>query len=395
MTSAVMPTYFYRLPIAIEHGKGAWVWDTEGNKYLDALSGIAVTSLGHAHPAIIAAINQQAAKVIHTSNTYQIPLQEKLATELTRLSGMEQAFFCNSGAEATETAIKISRMFARKKNIENPQIIVMDKAFHGRTMGGLTASNDRIRGGFEPLLPGFIRVPFNDIPAIKKVAAENKDIVAILVEPIQGESGIGVPAENYLSEIRKLCDQQDWLMMVDEVQTGLGRTGKWFAYQHEQILPDVVAIAKALGNGVPIGACLASGKASNLFPPGKHGSTFGGNPLACATALAVLQTMEKDRLVQQSAELGNYLIQNLKETLRSEKAVVTVRGKGLMIGVELDRPSRDMMAVGLKHGLLFNITADRVVRLLPPLIITRQEADDIIRRLAATIADFVKNSSPV
>lgn len=390
MTSAIMPTYYFRLPIAMEHGKGAWLWDTEGKQYLDGLSGIAVTSLGHAHPAITAAISQQAEKLIHTSNTFQIPLQENLAKELTRIAGMEQAFFCNSGGEATETAIKLSRMFARKKNIENPQIIVMEKGFHGRTMGGLTASNERIRTGFEPLLPGFIRVPFNDIAAIEQAAKQSKDIVAVLVEPIQGESGIGVPDENYLIKIRALCDQHDWLMMVDEVQTGMGRTGKWFAFQHQNILPDVVAVAKALANGMPIGACLARGKACNLFPPGKHGSTFGGNPLACATALAVINTMEKDQLIQNAAEMGHYLKQGLKETLSSQPAVVEVRGKGLLIGVELDRPSREMMMIGLKHGLLFNITADKVIRLLPPLIINRQEADEIIKRLAATITEFVK-----
>lgn len=392
MTSSLMPTYYFRLPIAMEYGKGAWLWDTDGKQYLDALSGIAVTSLGHAHPAVTKAITQQAAKLIHTSNTFQIPLQEDLARELTKIAGMEQAFFCNSGGEATETAIKLSRMFARKKNIENPQIIVMDKGFHGRTMGGLTASNERIRGGFEPLLPGFIRVPFNDIPTIEQAAAQSKDIVAVLVEPIQGESGIGIPDEDYLVKIRKLCDQHDWLMMTDEVQTGMGRTGKWFAFQHTNILPDIVAVAKALANGVPIGACLARGKACNLFPAGKHGSTFGGNPLACATGLAVIHSMEQDKLIQNAAEIGAYLIQGLKETLSSQKAVVAVRGKGLMIGVELDRPSREMMLTGLKHGLLFNITADRVVRLLPPLIITRKEADEIIKRLAATIEDFVQTA---
>lgn len=392
MTSAIMPTYYFRLPVAMDHGKGAWLWDTQGNQYLDGLCGIAVTSLGHAHPAITAAISQQAEKLIHTSNTFQIPLQENLARELTRIAGMDQAFFCNSGGEATETAIKLSRMFARKKNIEHPQIIVMDKGFHGRSMGGLTASNERIRSGFEPLLPGFIRVPFNDIAAIEQAAKQSKDIVAVLVEPIQGESGIGVPDEDYLVKIRKLCDQHDWLMMIDEVQTGMGRTGKWFAYQHANILPDVVCVAKALANGMPIGACLARGKACNLFPAGKHGSTFGGNPLACAAGLAVISTMEKDRLVQNAAEMGEYLRKGLKETLSSQPAVVEVRGKGLLIGVELDRPSREMMVTGLKHGLLFNITADRVVRLLPPLIITRKEADEIIKRLAATIEEFVQTS---
>lgn len=392
MTSAIMPTYYFRLPVAFEHGQGAWLWDTEGKQYLDALSGIAVTGLGHAHPAVTAAICEQAGKLIHTSNTFQIPLQEALATELTRLSGMEQAFFCNSGGEATETAIKLSRMFARKKNIENPQIIVMEKAFHGRSMGSLAASNERIRDGFEPLLPGFLRVPYNDISALQELAKQHCDIVAIMLEPIQGESGINVASEKYLKEIRALCDQNDWLMILDEVQTGLGRTGKWFAYQHCEILPDVITIAKSLGNGIPIGSCLARGKACNLFTPGKHGSTFGGNPLACATALAVLRTIEQQNLVQNAATMGEYLLEGLKETLNQQKAVIEARGKGLMIGIELDRPCRDLMATALKHGLLFNITANQVIRLLPPLIINREEADKIIKRLATAIEDFVKNS---
>lgn len=391
MTSAVMPTYFFRLPVAFSHGKGAWLWDTEGKQYLDALAGIAVVALGHAHPAITKTISEQAAKLIHTSNTYLIPLQEELATKLTQVAGMEQAFFCNSGAEANETAIKLSRMFARQKNIENPQIIVLDKGFHGRSMGALSASNERIRTGFEPLMPGILRAPFNDVAALKKLAQEHKDIVAIMVEPIQGESGINVPADNYLNEIRTLCDQHDWLMMVDEVQTGLGRTGKWFAYQHNNIKPDVVMIAKGLANGLPIGACLASGKACNLFPPGKHGSTFGGNPLACATALTVLNTIENENLVQHAADIGSYLMHGLREELGKNPAVVTVRGKGLMIGVELNFEScRDMMTTGAKHQLLFNITADRTIRLLPPLIINREEADEIIKRIAATINEYAQ-----
>lgn len=390
MTSAIMPTYYFRLPIAFERGQGAWLWDTEGNQYLDALSGLAVTGLGHAHPAVTAAICTQAGKLMHTSNTYQIPLQEELAKELTRLSGMDQAFFCNSGGEATETAIKLSRMFARKKNIENPQIIVMDKAFHGRSMGSLTASNERIRDGFEPLLSGFLRVPYNDISALEEIAKKNPDIVAVMLEPIQGESGINIASENYLKAIRALCDKNDWLMILDEVQTGLGRTGKWFAYQHCDILPDILTVAKSLANGLPIGSCLARGKACNLFLPGKHGSTFGGNPLACATALSVLNTLEQQNLVQNAATMGEYLLNGLQETLTQQKSVIAVRGKGLMIGVEMDRPCRELMAIGLKHGLLFNITANQVIRLLPPLIITQDEADKIIIRLTAAIIDFIK-----
>lgn len=392
MTSAIMPTYYFRLPIAFERGKGAWLWDTQGKQYLDALSGLAVTGLGHSHPAVTAAICAQAEKLIHTSNTYQIPLQEELAQQLIRLSGMEQAFFCNSGSEATETAIKLSRMYARQKNIENPQIIVMDKAFHGRTMGSLTASNERIRDGFEPLLPGFIRAPYNDIAALQELAKQHRDIVAVMLEPIQGESGINVAAEDYLKAIRELCDQNDWLFILDEVQTGLGRTGQWFGYQHcGKMLPDIIAIAKSLANGLPMGSCLVRGKACNLFPPGKHGSTFGGNPLACATALAVLKTIEQEKLVQNAAAMGDYLLKGLRETLSQQKAVVAVRGKGLMIGVELDRPCRDLMAVGLKYGLLFNITANQVIRLLPPLIVSRDEADEIIKRLVAAINEFLQH----
>lgn len=388
MQSAIMPTYFSQVDISFDHGKGPWLWDKDGNQYLDSLCGIAVTSLGHAHPAITETICQQAGKLLHTSNTYRIDLQQKLAQELTRISQMEQAFFCNSGSEATESAIKLSRMFARKKNINNPQIIVMENAFHGRTMGSLTASNPRIREGFESLLPGFLRVPFNDADAVRKMVEANPEVVAVMLEPIQGEGGIHVPKPEYLQQLREICDKHDLLLILDEVQTGIGRTGKWFAYQHSGILPDIVTIAKALANGVPIGACLARGKACNLFPAGKHGSTFGGNPLACATALTVLKIMEQEQLPQNAEKMGKYLIDGLREKLL-HSAVIDVRGKGLMIGVELDRPCRDLMQFGIKHGLLFNITSNSIVRLLPPLIIDREIADQIIERLDAAIVDFL------
>lgn len=390
MSNTIMRTYYNQLPVAFEYGKGAWLYDVAGKQYLDALSGIAVTSLGHAHPVITQAICEQAGKLLHTSNTFQIPKQQELADELTRLSGLEQAFFCNSGAEANETAIKLTRMYAKQKNIAHPLIVVMESGFHGRSMATLSASHKRIREGFEPLVHEFISIPFNDLAALAEVAKQYPAIVAVMLEPIQGESGIRLCDPGYLEGVRKICELHDWLMIVDEVQTGIGRTGKWFAFQYTDIKPDILTLAKALANGVPIGACLARGKACNLFAPGKHGSTFGGNPLACNTALAVLHTIEKDGLLQNASEMGNYLLKKLQETLLPIKGVVTVRGLGLMIGVELDRPSRDLMAVGLQHGLLFNITADCVVRLLPPLILTQDEADQIVIRLRAALIEFLK-----
>jgi acetylornithine aminotransferase len=389
MSSAIMPTYFSQAPIAFERGQGPWVWDTAGKQYLDSLCGIAVTSLGHAHPAITQAITEQAAKLIHTSNTYRITQQEALAEVLTEVAGMEQAFFCNSGAEATETAIKLARAYGHRKGIEVPTIIVMEKAFHGRTMGSLSASNERIRTGFEPLLPGFIYAPFNNLAAIEELAKHQQNIVGVMLEPIQGEGGIHVPHPDYLKGLRALCDKQDWLLIVDEVQTGMGRTGKWFAYQHSGIAPDVVTVAKALANGVPIGACMVRGKACNPFAPGKHGSTFGGNPLACAAALATINTIRDQNLVEHIATIGEYLRKTLAETLNAQQAVIDVRGQGLMLGVELDRPCRELMLTGLKHGLLFNITSDKVIRLLPPFIITQTEADEIVKRLNKAITEFV------
>jgi acetylornithine aminotransferase len=389
MQNAIMPTYYYQLPIAFEYGKGAWLYDTEGKEYLDGLCGVAVTSLGHAHPAVTKAICEQAKKLIHTSNTFQIPAQQKLAQELTRLSQMEQAFFCNSGAEANEAALKISRMFARKKGITNPAIVVTENAFHGRTMGIIGASSKRIRSGFEPFLPDFVRIPFNDLAALTEVANQYENIVAVLIEPIQGESGISVPHKDYLNGIRQICDQHDWLMITDEIQTGLGRSGMWFDFQHNKILPDIVTVAKSLANGLPIGACLARGKACNLFPPGKHGSTFGGNPLACTAALAVLNTITQDNLIKNAAEMGNYLLKNLKEVLGQKKEITEIRGRGLLIGIEFDRPAHELMKIGLKHGILFIISADRVIRLLPPLIISKSEADQIVQRLDATISEFL------
>jgi len=388
MNDFIIPAY-NRLPVAFEHGKGVWLWDTEGNKYLDAMSGIAVTVLGHSHPAVIAAITEQAGKLLHTSNAYRIPQQEKLAQKISELSGMEQAFFNHSGTEANELAIKIARLYGHSKSITNPKIVVMEKAFHGRTLGALSASaNPKIKAGFEPLVPGFIRVPYNDIQAIEQITHNNPDVIAIHLEPIQGNAGIIVPDSGYLKEIRQLCDQRNCLMMLDEVQTGIGHTGKLFAYQHDNIIPDILCLAKALGNGIPIGACLVSGAAKGLIQPGLHGSTIGGNPFACHVALTVLQTIEKERLLINATEIGDYLLSALREALSSKKIVTDIRGKGLMIAIKLDRPVAELRLLGLKEGLLFNVTAQQVIRLLPPLILTRQEADQIIIRLTTCIDKF-------
>lgn len=393
MTSSVMPVYYNRLPVAFERGQGAWLWDTEGNQYLDGLSGIAVCSLGHTHPAVTQAITEQASKLLHTSNTFQIPWQEKLAAELTRVAGMDQAYFCNSGAEANEAAIKITRAYAHKKNISHPIVITMKNSFHGRTLATLSASgSDRLQQGFEPLVESFIHIPINDLDALQTTVQQHQDrIIAIMLEPIQGDGGIQVATSEYLKTIRNLCDQHDWLMILDEIQTGISRTGKWFAYQHEDFMPDVVTVAKALGNGVPIGGCMARGKACNLFQPGKHGSTFGGNPFACAIGCTVIKTMEQENIPENAANIGEYLQNGLKAQLADNPHVLAIRGKGLMIGVELDTPARELPLTGLKHRVLFNIVADRTMRILPPLTLTREEADEIIVRIKKTLEDFFKN----
>jgi len=390
MTSAVMPVYYNRLPVAFERGQGAWLWDTEGNQYLDALSGIAVCSLGHAHPAVTHTITEQSQKLLHTSNTFQIPWQEKLAAALTRVANMEQAYFGNSGAEANEAAIKITRAYAHKNNIERPVVVTMLNAFHGRSMATLSASgSERLQMGFEPLVETFIHVPVNDIAALETTVKEYKDrIIAIMLEPIQGDGGIQVASLDYLKTIRELCDRNDWLMILDEIQTGMSRTGKWFAYQHTNFLPDVVTVAKALANGIPIGGCMTRGKANNLFSPGKHGSTFGGNPFACAVAHTVIKTMEEENIPEAAAEIGDYLQNGFKEALAHNQHVVAIRGKGLMIGIELDTPARDLPKLGLDYRILFNIVADRIIRILPPLTLKREEADEIILRIKKTIEAF-------
>ena len=378
------------LPVAFENGKGAYLFDTEGKKYLDALSGIAVCSLGHANPEIADAIAEQARTLIHTSNLYNITHQIELGEKLCLLSGMDKVFFGNSGAEANEAAIKLARLYGKKQGVEHPNIIVASGSFHGRTLATLSATGSRkVQAGFSPLVEGFVRVAYNDIEAINKVAQNNSDIVAILIEPIQGEGGVIVPDNNYLNEIRTICDKNNWLMMLDEIQTGIGRTGKWFAFQHSDIKPDVMTLAKALGNGVPIGACLASGKATDIFYPGSHGSTFGGNPLATRTALTVLDIMAKKNLCANAENIGQYLLQQFKQELSSVQGVVDIRGKGLMLGIELERDCPDLVKQALDHNLLINVTAGKTIRLLPPLILTKEQADEIIKTVTILIKTFL------
>ena len=390
MADHLMSTY-KRLPIQFERGEGIWLWDTEHKQYMDALSGIAVCGLGHAHPAVTKAITEQAGLLVHTSNLYGIPLQEQLGERLCGLADMDRVFFSNSGAEANEAAIKIARLFGHSKDIDCPAIIVMENSFHGRTMATLTATGNRkVQAGFEPLVRGFIRVPYNDLDAIRAVAANKSDTVAVLVEPVQGESGINIPDAGYLEGIRKLCDENDWLMMLDEIQTGMGRTGKWFAYQHSDIQPDIFTLAKALGNGVPIGACLARGKAAEMMQPGSHGTTFGGNPLACRAALAVLDTMEQEQLVMQAAQRGQQLLEGFTMTLQNREGVTEIRGCGLMIGIELDRPCTELVGKALSQGLLINVTAERVVRLLPPLITSEKQVDMIVEQVSDLICRFLE-----
>ena len=389
MTDSLMATYA-RLPITFERGKGAQLWDTQGKQYLDALGGIAVCGLGHAHPQVSRAICEQAETLIHTSNIYNIKRQQELGDKLCALSGMEKVFFGNSGAEANEAAIKIARMYGHAQNIQTPETIVMENSFHGRTMATLSATGNRkIQAGFEPLVQGFLRAPFNDLEALQTIADNSPNVVAVMVEPVQGEGGIQVPDEQYLNGIRDLCDKNNWLMMLDEIQTGMCRTGKWFAFQHNNIKPDVMTLAKSLGNGMPIGACLASGKAAEVLQPGTHGSTYGGNPLACNTALAVTQVMETEKLAQRAATLGTKILNDFHASLENVEGVTEIRGKGLMIGIELDRPCGELVSKGLEAGILINVTANSVIRLLPPLITSDNEADQIVSITSKLITDFL------
>ena len=378
------------LPVTFSHGEGAVLWDTDGKQYLDGLSGVAVCGLGHAHPAVAQAVAKQLKTLVHTSNWYHIALQEQLADRLTALSGLERAFFCNSGAEANEAAIKIARLYGHSKNIDVPTIIVMEGSFHGRTMATLTATGSRkVQAGFEPLVQGFVRAPYNDIEAIENIAKNNPNVVAILVEPVTGEGGVQVPDNNYLSQLRKLCDQHDWLLMLDEIQTGMGRTGKMFAFEHSNITPDVMTLAKGLGNGIPIGACLARGIAADTFQPGHHGSTYGGNPLVCAAALAVIDTLQQEKLVARAAQLGQIMLDGFNDALANVEGVVAIRGKGLMLAIELNKDCGSLMQAALEKGLLLNVTAGKVVRLLPPLIVSDEQAHQMVTQTCDLIETFL------
>lgn len=393
MGEPLMATY-NRLPVTFERGEGVWLWDTGGKRYLDALSGIAVCGLGHAHPAVREALCEQAGNLIHTSNLYRIDIQETLGEALTTLSGMDRVFFCNSGAEANEAAIKLARLHAHRRGIDQPAVLVMESSFHGRTLATLTASGNRkVQAGFEPLVQGFVRVPYDDVDAVETAAANRPSIAAILVEPIQGEGGINIPADDYLNRLRELCDRNGWLLMLDEIQTGMGRTGHLFSYQRNGIKPDVVTLAKGLGNGIPVGACLARGEAAEVFGPGSHGSTFGGNPLACRAAQAVLETLQAENLIGRAAHMGDYLLSGFGQELGGVAGVREIRGRGLMIGIELDRPCGELVRQALDAGLLINVTAERVIRLLPPLILDQTEADMLLRDLSVLIRRFLDGTA--
>ena len=377
MNDSIMPTYV-RAPLAFVSGKGPWLRDTQGKQYLDALSGIAVTGLGHADPAVTRTIHAQSQLLLHTSNLYRIPQQEALAEKLTEISGMDKVFFGNSGAEANECALKIARLYGNQRNIENPTLIVTHGSFHGRSLATLSATgNPRVRAGFEPLVQGFITLDYNDIEAVKQAAQAHKNIVGVMLEPIQGEGGIRIPDDDYLMALRSICDTHGWLLILDEIQTGNGRTGSFFCYQQSEILPDLVTLAKGLGNGIPIGACLARGEAAAVFAPGNHASTFGGNPFACAVGLTVVEQIIDRNLAARAAELGKRMLAKLQAGLSGCNNVQEIRGKGLMLGIEVKSPDPDLMEKALDKGILFNLAGNNVIRLLPPLTITDEEADQI------------------
>ncbi|MCM8594845.1 aspartate aminotransferase family protein [Accumulibacter sp.] len=390
--SHLMNTYA-RLPVAFSHGNGSWLTDSEGRVYLDALSGIAVSTLGHNHPDLVGAISTQAARILHSSNLYEIPLQTQLADRLAELSGMDEVFFCNSGCEANEAAIKLARLYGHRQGVETPTTVVMERAFHGRTMATLSATGSRkAQAGFEPLVAGFVRVPYNRLEAIRAVARSNKNIIAVMLEVVQGEGGINSADIEFLRGLRALCDDRGWLLICDEVQCGMGRTGTWFAFQHARIRPDVVTLAKGLGGGVPIGACLAAGLAKGLFRPGNHGSTFGGNQLATTAALTTISVVERDGLIERAVTIGELIRDGLREALGDCPGVLDIRGQGLMIGVELGRPCAELVTRALAAGLLINVTADTVVRLLPPLTFSADEGRELVARLAPLIRDFLRTA---
>lgn len=391
MSETQMHTY-NPLPIDLVKGQGAIVTDSKGNEYLDALAGIAVCSLGHAHPAVHKALCDQSQKLIHCSNIYTIDLQRQLADKLTDLSGMDNVFFSNSGAEANEAAIKIARLYGHNKDIKNPSIIVTEGAFHGRTLATLTASGSRkVQAGFEPLVQGFIRAPYNDLEAIKTIATTNSEVVAILVEPVQGEAGVVVPDQDYIKGLRKICDDNDWLLILDEIQTGVCRTGKWFAFEHANIQPDIMTLAKSLGNGVPIGACLARGIAARTLQPGNHGSTYGGNPLVCSVALAVLEVMQSEKLDQKAAVTGQRILDGFKQKLQDVAGVQDIRGCGMMIGIELDKDCPQLVTEALSKNILINVTNGNRIRLLPPLIISDEQADQIVELVSELVIKFLQD----
>ena len=388
----VMKTYG-RLPIALSHGRGCWVWDVEGKKYLDGLGGIAVNTLGHAHPKLVPALTDQIGKLIHSSNYYLVPLQEQLAARLVELSGMTNVFFCNSGLEANEAAIKVARKYGHDKGIDKPEIVVYEAAFHGRSIATLSATgNPKIQAGFGPLVEGFVRVPLNDVAAIENVAKTRPNVVAVFLEVIQGEGGIRPTTVEYLKEVRRVCDERGWLLMLDEVQCGMGRTGKWFAHQWAGIKPDVMPLAKGLGSGVPIGALVCGPRAANVFAPGNHGTTFGGNPLAMRAGVETLRIMEEEGLLANAAEVGGFLKAELQRRLSSVSGVVEVRGQGLMLGIELDRPCAPLLLQAAEAGLMISVTAEKVVRLLPALILTRDEAQQIVDILCPLIEGFLREA---
>ncbi|MCC7456611.1 MAG: aspartate aminotransferase family protein [Nitrospira sp.] len=385
----VMNTYG-RLPFALSHGRGCRVWDTEGREYLDALAGIAVSTLGHGHPKLVPALQDQVSKLIHCSNYYQMPLQEQLAAALCEVSGLSSVFFCNSGLEANEGAIKIARKYGHDRGIERPEIIVYEAAFHGRSIATLSATgNPKVQQGFEPLVEGFVRVPLNDIGAVREVAHRNPNVVAVFLEVIQGEGGINPTRAEYLRELRRLCDEKHWLLMLDEVQCGMGRTGKWFAHQWAGIVPDVMPMAKGLASGVPVGAIVVGPKARDVFGPGNHGTTFGGNPLAMRAGIETMRIVAEDRLIDNAAAVGERIRSGLQREWSGVKGVVEIRGQGLMLGIELDRPCGDLLLRAAKAGLLISVTAERVIRLLPPLIMTPAEGDEVVRILAPLVRDFL------
>lgn len=382
---SLMNTYG-RLPVSFDNGDGPWLFDTDGNKYFDTFTGIAVCGLGHAHPKVAKAIKDQAERLIHCSNLYHTPLQEKLASKLCDLSGMDKLFFSNSGAEANEAAIKLARRYGHSKKIDTPTIIVMENAFHGRTMATLTATGNRkAQAGFEPLLGGFVRAPYNDLEAVQNIAKSNPNVVAVMMELVQGEGGLNLASQEYVHGIRKLCDDNDWLLILDEVQTGNGRTGHYFAADHYEVKADVITTAKGLGNGYPIGACLARGKAAEILTPGSHGSTFGGNPLGCAAALATIEEITESKLCDRAKELGDRILKQLKDELLHTDYVADIRGAGLMIGIELTDPCVALVAIAKAKGLLLNVTSDKVIRLLPPLNMSDEECDFLISAVVQII----------